>query len=48
LDDQVNAGMVMWLSAGAPVLLVLLWCIADWGARERRLGAAFDAAQDAR
>ena len=48
LDDQVNAGMVMWLSAGAPLLLVLLWCIADWGARERRLGAAFDAAQDAR
>jgi putative copper resistance protein D len=47
LDDQLNAGAVMWLSAGIPVLLALLWCVADWGARERRLGAAFDAAQDA-
>jgi cytochrome c oxidase assembly factor CtaG len=47
LADQMNAGAVMWLSAGTPVLLALLWCVADWGARERRLGAAFDAAQDA-
>jgi cytochrome c oxidase assembly factor CtaG len=43
LDDQMNAGAVMWLSAGTPVLLALLWCVADWGARERRVGAAFDA-----
>jgi putative copper resistance protein D len=46
LDDQMNAGAVMWLSAGTPVLLALLWCVADWGARERRIGAALDAAAD--
>ena len=46
LDDQMNAGAVMWLSAGTPVLLALLWCVADWGARERRIGAAFDAADN--
>ncbi|HEV3088173.1 MAG TPA: cytochrome c oxidase assembly protein [Candidatus Elarobacter sp.] len=46
LADQMNAGAVMWLSAGTPVLLALLWCVADWGARERRLGAVFDAAQE--
>ena len=45
LDDQMNAGAVMWLSAGTPVLLALLWCVADWGARERRIGAAYDAAE---
>jgi len=44
----MNAGAVMWLSAGTPVLLALLWCVADWGARERRIGAAFDLAEDAR
>ena len=43
LADQMNAGAVMWLTAGTPVLVVLLWCVADWGARERRLGAAYDA-----
>lgn len=48
LDDQMNGGAVMWLAAGTPVLFVLLWCVADWGAHERRLGAAFDAALDAR
>ncbi len=48
LGDQMNAGAVMWLSAGTPVLAALLWCVADWGARERRLGAAFDASEDAR
>lgn len=42
LADQMNAGAVMWLSAGTPVLLALLWCVADWGARERRLGDALD------
>lgn len=47
LADQVNAGTVMWLTAGAPVLLALLWVVADWGARERRLGAAYDAAEEA-
>ena len=46
LADQMNAGTVMWLSAGTPVLLALLWCVADWGARERRLGAIFDASED--
>jgi cytochrome c oxidase assembly factor CtaG len=39
LEDQMNAGAVMWLAGGAPLLLALLWCVADWGARERRLGA---------
>jgi putative membrane protein len=48
LADQMNAGAVMWLSAGTPVLLALLWCVADWGARERRLGALFDASQETR
>ena len=43
LADQANAGAVMWLSAGTPILLALLWCVADWGARERRAGAAYDA-----
>lgn len=43
LADQMNAGAVMWLAAGTPVIIVLLWCVADWGARERRLGAAYDA-----
>jgi putative membrane protein len=47
LADQVNAGTVMWLSSGTPVLLALLWVVADWGARERRIGAAFDAVEDA-
>ena len=46
LADQADAGAVMWLAAGPPTLLVLLWCVADWGAHERRLGAAFDAAQE--
>jgi len=46
LADQMNAGAVMWLSAGTPVLLALLWCVADWGARERRLGALFNASQE--
>lgn len=48
LADQMNAGAVMWLSSGTPVLLALLWCVADWGVRERRLGAVLDAAKDAR
>jgi cytochrome c oxidase assembly factor CtaG len=47
LEDQMNGGAVMWLSAGTPVLLALLWCVADWGARERKLGAAFDASHGA-
>jgi cytochrome c oxidase assembly factor CtaG len=42
LDDQMNAGAVMWLAGGGPLLLALLWCVADWGARERRLGSIAD------
>jgi cytochrome c oxidase assembly factor CtaG len=42
LADQQNAGAVMWISGGAPILAALLWCIADWGARERRLGLIAD------
>jgi cytochrome c oxidase assembly factor CtaG len=48
LLDQMNGGEVMWLSAGTPILFVLLWCIVDWGAHERRLGEAYDAALDVR
>jgi putative copper resistance protein D len=42
LDDQMNAGAVMWLAGGGPLLLALLWCVGDWGARERRLGSIAD------
>ncbi|HEY4440108.1 MAG TPA: cytochrome c oxidase assembly protein [Candidatus Elarobacter sp.] len=37
LDDQMNAGAVMWIAGGTPLFVALLWCVADWGARERRL-----------
>ncbi|HEX3549049.1 MAG TPA: cytochrome c oxidase assembly protein [Candidatus Elarobacter sp.] len=43
LADQTNAGVVMWTAGGAPLFLAILWCIADWGARERRLDAISDA-----
>jgi putative membrane protein len=42
LADQSDAGAVMWIAGGAPLLCALLWCVADWGARERRLGAIAD------
>jgi cytochrome c oxidase assembly factor CtaG len=45
LDDQANAGAVMWIAGGAPLLAALLWCVADWGARERRLGILADRAE---
>ncbi|GAC1537350.1 MAG: hypothetical protein NVS2B17_09920 [Candidatus Velthaea sp.] len=37
LDDQAVAGEVMWIAGGGPMFVALLWCVADWGARERRL-----------
>jgi putative copper resistance protein D len=37
LADQANAGAVMWLGGSLPLFVALLWCVADWGARERRL-----------
>lgn len=37
LADQQNAGAVMWIAGGSPLFIALLWCVADWGARERRL-----------
>jgi putative copper resistance protein D len=37
LDDQRDAGAVMWLAGGAPLLLAMLWCLADWGTVEHRL-----------
>ncbi len=43
LDDQVDAGAIMWIAGGGPMFAALLWCVADWGARERRLGAISDA-----
>jgi len=42
LADQQNAGAVMWIAGGGPVFVALLWCVADWGARERRLGIVAD------
>ena len=33
LADQQNAGAVMWIAGGGPILIALLWCVADWGAR---------------
>jgi cytochrome c oxidase assembly factor CtaG len=47
LLDQMNGGEVMWLAGGTPVIAVLLWCVADWGAHERRLGQVLDATLDA-
>jgi putative membrane protein len=37
LADQQNAGAVLWIAGGAPIFIALLWCVADWGAREQRL-----------
>jgi len=45
LADQSAAGAVMWIAGGAPLFLAMLWCVADWGAREQRLAAAADAAE---
>jgi putative membrane protein len=42
LGDQANAGAVMWIAGSAPIVIALLWCVADWGARERRLGTIAD------
>jgi cytochrome c oxidase assembly factor CtaG len=39
LADQERAGLVMWIAGGFPLFAAFLWCIADWGTRERRLGA---------
>jgi len=30
------------MAGGTPLLVALLWCIADWGAREQRLAAISD------
>jgi cytochrome c oxidase assembly factor CtaG len=47
LADQTAAGALMWIAGGGPLFAALLWCVADWGARERRLGAIADAAGEA-
>jgi cytochrome c oxidase assembly factor CtaG len=39
LADQRRAGLIMWIAGGFPLFAAFLWCIADWGTRERRLGA---------
>lgn len=39
LDDQMNAGAVMWIAGGTPLFVALLWIVADWYARERRFEA---------
>jgi putative membrane protein len=43
LADQSAAGAVMWIAGGAPLFFAMLWCVADWGAREQRLAAITDA-----
>jgi len=45
LADQKNAGAVMWIAGCAPLIIALLWTVADWGARERRLDPAYSGAQ---
>jgi cytochrome c oxidase assembly factor CtaG len=40
--DQMNAGAVMWLAGGTPILIALLWVVADWGAHERRFETIAD------
>jgi putative membrane protein len=47
LADQTSAGAIMWIAGGGPLFAALLWCVADWGARERRLGAIADAGEAA-
>jgi putative membrane protein len=47
LADQTSAGALMWIAGGGPLFAALLWCVADWGARERRLGAIADAGEAA-
>src|SRR5665213_2484901 len=42
LDDQMNAGAVMWIAGGLPLFVALLWIVADWGARERRFEPIVD------
>jgi putative membrane protein len=42
LADQQNAGAVMWIAGGAPIFAALLWCVADWGTRERRFETISD------
>jgi cytochrome c oxidase assembly factor CtaG len=44
LADQMNAGAVMWLAGGTPLLVALLWLVADWAARERRAVALYEGA----
>lgn len=44
LEDQQTAGELMWICGSGPVVLAMLWCVADWGAREQRLAIAADAA----
>jgi putative copper resistance protein D len=38
LADQAAGGEVMWVAGGLPLFAAFLWCVAAWGARERRLG----------
>jgi cytochrome c oxidase assembly factor CtaG len=45
LADQQNAGAVMWIAGAGPIFCALLWCVADWGTRERRLGIIADRAE---
>jgi len=44
LSDQQTAGELMWICGSGPLVLAMLWCVADWGAREQRLALAADAA----
>lgn len=42
LADQMNAGAVMWIAGGMPLFVALLWTVADWAARDRRIEAIAD------
>jgi len=44
VEDQMNAGAVMWLAGGIPLFVALLCLVADWAARERRRDAAYEGA----
>ena len=41
LADQMNAGAVMWIAGCTPLIVALLWTVADWGERERRRDLAY-------
>jgi putative copper resistance protein D len=45
LADQMSAGAVMWIAGCAPLIVALLWTVADWGERERRRDLVYGGTQ---